>query len=72
MCSARRRICPPVDEISAVWRPIGVWFQLASGTTRAPRGRGSGIAVVQDRCISVEHRRLAASFAQRAEGERRP
>jgi len=63
-----------VDEILALpWRPDCVWFQLGiRHDACAARLEENGIAVVQDRCIMVEHRRLAASLAQRAEGERRP
>jgi hypothetical protein len=62
-----------VDEILALrWRPSCVWFQLGiRHDACAARLEAAGIAVVEDRCIMTEHRRLA-SFAQRAEGERRP
>jgi predicted CoA-binding protein len=63
-----------VDEILALpWRPDCVWLQLGiRDDACAARLEAAGIRVVQDRCIMVEHRRLTASFAQRAEGERRP
>ena len=49
-----------VEEILAMDpRPKAVWMQL--GIHHGPgaaRMRAAGIAVVQDRCIMVEHRRL--------------
>ena len=62
-----------VDEILALpWRPSFVWFQLGiRDDASAARLEQAGIGVVQDRCVMVEHRRVA-SFAQRAEGERSP
>jgi hypothetical protein len=51
-----------VDEILAMSpQPAAVWMQLGivhGGA--AARLREAGIAVVQDRCIMVEHRRLLA------------
>ena len=63
-----------VDEILAQsWRPDCVWVQLGiRDDASAARLERAGIAVVQDRCTMAEHRRLGASFAQRAEGERSP
>ena len=63
-----------VDEILALaWRPEFVWFQLGiRHDACAAKLEAAGIAVVQDRCAMTEHRRVFASFAQRAEGERRP
>jgi len=60
-----------VDEILALpWRPDCVWFQLGiRHDACAARLEAAGIAVVQDLCIMVEHRRLA-SFAQRAQVSR--
>ena len=52
-----------IDEILAL-RPLprAVWMQLGiSHEESAGRLRGAGIAVVEDRCIMVEHRRLLAS-----------
>ena len=51
-----------VDEILALpWRPDCVWFQLGIRHDGcAAQLEASGIAVVQDRCIRVEHRRLIA------------
>ena len=49
-----------VDEILAMSpRPRAVWMQLGvSHDESAQRLEAAGIAVVQDRCIMVEHRRL--------------
>jgi predicted CoA-binding protein len=49
-----------VDEILALpWRPHCVWLQLGiRHDACAARLESAGIAVVQDRCIMVEHRRL--------------
>lgn len=49
-----------VDEILAMSpRPSAVWMQLGvSHAESARRLEAAGIAVVQDRCIMVEHRRL--------------
>jgi len=49
-----------VDEILAMSpRPRAVWMQLGvSHDESARRLEAAGIAVVQDRCIMVEHRRL--------------
>lgn len=49
-----------VDEILAMSpRPKAVWLQLGiQNGAAAARLREAGIAVVQDRCIMVEHRRL--------------
>jgi len=62
-----------VEEILGLpWRPDCVWFQLGiRHDACAARLESAGIAVVQDRCVMTEHQRFA-SFAQRAEGERRP
>ena len=50
-----------VDEILALpWRPDCVWFQLGiRDDACAARLEAAGIAVVQDRCLMTEHRRLA-------------
>jgi predicted CoA-binding protein len=49
-----------VDEILALpWRPHCVWFQLGiRHDPSAARLEAAGIAVVQDRCMMAEHRRL--------------
>ena len=48
-----------VDDIIAK-RPKAVWFQLGiRNDAAAQRLAGAGIKVVQDRCLMVEHRRLA-------------
>ena len=49
-----------VDEILAMSpRPRAVWMQLGvSCDESARRLEAAGIAVVQDRCIMVDHRRL--------------
>jgi predicted CoA-binding protein len=48
------------DEILAMQpRPRAVWLQLGiRDDASARRLEAAGIAVVQDRCIMVEHRRL--------------
>jgi hypothetical protein len=50
-----------VDEILALSpRPLGVWLQLGiRDDESATRLEAAGIAVVQDRCLMVEQRRLA-------------
>lgn len=50
------------DEIlSLAGRPRGVWMQLGiRHEESARRLQAAGIAVVQDRCLMVEHRRLFA------------
>jgi uncharacterized protein len=54
-----------VDEILALSpRPLAVWLQLGiSHADAAARLEAAGIAVVQDRCLMVEHRRLLGSAA---------
>ncbi len=48
-----------VDDIIAK-RPRAVWFQLGiRNDAAAERLAKAGIQVVQDRCLMVEHRRLA-------------
>ena len=48
-----------VDDIIAK-RPKAVWFQLGiRNDAAAERLARAGIKVVQDRCLMVEHRRLA-------------
>jgi len=48
-----------IDDIIAK-RPKGVWFQLGiRSDVAAERLAKAGIQVVQDRCLMVEHRRLA-------------
>ena len=51
------------DEILAIQpRPKAVWLQLGiHDDASARRLEAAGIAVVQDRCIMVEHRRLVGS-----------
>ena len=52
-------IPPHVDDIIAK-RPRAVWFQLGiRNDEAAARLTEAGITVVQDRCLMVEHRRLA-------------
>jgi uncharacterized protein len=48
------------DEILGLpGRPLGVWMQLGIAHPEATaRLRASGIAVVEDRCLMVEHARL--------------
>ena len=54
-----------VDEILALSpRPLAVWLQLGiAHAAAAARLEAAGIAVVQDRCLMVEHRRLLGSAA---------
>jgi len=54
-----------VDEILALSpRPLAVWLQLGiSHAAAAAQLEEAGIAVVQDRCLMVEHRRLLGSAA---------
>lgn len=49
-----------VDEILALaWRPRAIWLQQGvRHDEAAARLEAAGIAVVQDRCLMVEHRRL--------------
>lgn len=56
-----------VDEILALEpRPRAVWMQLGiHHGPSAKRLRDAGIAVVQDRCLMVEHRRLLGNGAAR-------
>lgn len=51
-----------VEEILALpQRPRGVWMQLGiAHPESAARLRDAGMAVVEDRCIMVEHARLVA------------
>jgi predicted CoA-binding protein len=51
------------EEILALpWRPRAVWLQQGiRDDVSAARLEAAGIAVVQDRCIMVEHRRLCAA-----------
>lgn len=49
---------PVVEEAIAAKVPA-IWLQLGvRNDTAAARAEAAGITVVQDRCISVEHRRL--------------
>jgi predicted CoA-binding protein len=59
-----------VDEILAMRpHPKAVWMQLGiHHGHEAARMRAVGIAVVQDRCIMVEHRRLIAAATAEANG----
>ena len=65
LCGLDRRVgvtaTTDVDEILAhPSRPAAVWMQLGiQHGEAAARLRSAGIQVVQDRCIMVEHRRLA-------------
>jgi predicted CoA-binding protein len=59
-------IPPHLDDILAA-RPRAVWFQLGiRNDAAAERLARAGIDVVQDRCILVEHRRLAKPAWPRA------
>lgn len=57
---ASAHVAAHVDEILALSpRPKGVWLQLGvRDDASAARLAAAGIAVVQDRCIEIEHRRL--------------
>ena len=57
---APRYVAGHADEILALEpRPRAVWLQLGiRDDASARRLEAAGIAVVQDRCIMVEHRRL--------------
>lgn len=59
---ASRHVPGHVDELLALdWRPRAVWMQLGiSHPESARRLEAEGVAVVQDRCLLVEHRRLLA------------
>jgi predicted CoA-binding protein len=54
-----------VDEILALAPPpLAVWLQLGiTHAEAAARLEAAGVAVVQDRCLMVEHRRLLGSSA---------
>ncbi|WP_028079740.1 CoA-binding protein [Solimonas soli] len=53
-------IAQHLDDMLAA-RPKAAWFQLGiRNDAVAARLRAAGIAVVQDRCLMVEHRRYAA------------
>jgi predicted CoA-binding protein len=54
-----------VDEILALSpRPLAVWLQLGiAHAEAAARLAAAGIAVVQDRCLMVDHRRLLGGAA---------
>jgi predicted CoA-binding protein len=60
---APRFVAAHADEILALApRPKAVWLQLGiRDDASARRLEAAGIAVVQDRCIMVEHRRLVGS-----------
>jgi predicted CoA-binding protein len=53
------------DEVLALSpRPLAVWLQLGiRHAAAAARLEAAGIAVVQDRCLMVEHRRLLGGAA---------
>jgi predicted CoA-binding protein len=57
---AARHIPAHVDEILALSpRPIGVWLQLGiQDDASAERLEAAGVAVVQNRCLMVDQRRL--------------
>jgi predicted CoA-binding protein len=60
---APRHLPAHVEEILALRpKPLGVWFQLGiRHDESARRLEAEGIAVVQDRCLMVEHARLLES-----------
>ena len=57
---APRHVPAHVDEVLALEpRPRAVWLQLGISHAESTRRlEAAGIAVVEDRCILVEHRRL--------------
>jgi predicted CoA-binding protein len=57
---APRHIARHADEILAMTpTPRAVWMQLGIAQAEvAARLRGAGLAVIEDRCLMVEHRRL--------------
>lgn len=51
-----------IDEILALpWRPKLVWLQTGIAHPATQRLRDAGIAVVENRCLMVEHRRYLAA-----------
>jgi hypothetical protein len=60
-----RHVLAHADEILALSpRPLAVWLQLGiTHPEAAARLEAAGIAVVQDLCLMVEHRRLLGSAA---------
>ena len=62
---ASQHVPAHVDEILALSpRPLAVWLQLGiRHDEAAARLAAAGIAVVQDRCLMVEHRRLLGGAA---------
>jgi len=62
---ASQHIPAHVDEILALSpRPLAVWLQLGiTHAAAAARLEAAGIAVVQDRCLMVDHQRLLGSAA---------
>ncbi len=62
---ASQHVPAHVNEILALSpRPLAVWLQLGiRNDEAAARLAAAGIAVVQDRCLMVEHRRLLGGAA---------
>jgi hypothetical protein len=62
---ASQHVPAHAEEILALSpRPLGVWLQLGiTHAEAAARLEAAGIAVVQDRCLMVEHRRLLGGAA---------
>lgn len=51
---------PVIDEAIAIGAPA-VWLQLGVAHAEATaKARAAGLLVVEDRCLMVEHRRIAA------------
>lgn len=55
---------PIIDDAVALGAKV-VWLQLGiTAPEAAERARAAGVAVVEDRCIAVEHRRLGAGHGR--------
>jgi predicted CoA-binding protein len=71
---AADHIAAHTDEIlSLTTRPKAVWMQLGIRDEQsAARLREAGIAVIEDRCLMVEHKRLSVLGAAGNEAAMRP
>ncbi len=62
-CFRRRDDLPGVVEEAIAVGAKAVWFQLGLRHDEAARGaRDGGLAVVQDRCLKIEHARFAGGL----------